>query len=90
MLSFLKLNWSTCNSRNLDYSIGIESSLLLKQCPIAGANFEVISFFQIVKNNPPVKIETFMFPANKTMNTNLKSKNIQNKIQILISGFVIY
>ena len=49
-----------------------------------------MSFFQIVKNNPPVKIEIFMFPANKTMNTTLKSKNIQNKIKILIIGIVIH
>ena len=62
----------------------------MKKRAIARANFEVMSFFQIVKNNPPVKIEIFMFPANKTMNTALKSKNIQNKIKILITGFVIY
>ena len=62
----------------------------MKKRAIAQASFEVMSFFQIVKNNPPVKIETFMFPANKIMNTTLKSKNIQNKIKILIIGIVIH
>ena len=57
----------------------------MKKHPVARANFEIMSFFQIV-----VKTEMFMFPANKTMNTTLKSKNIQNKINILITGFVIY
>ena len=47
----------------------------MKKRPIARANFEVMSFFQIVNNKPPVKIETFMFPVNKIMNATLKSKN---------------
>ena len=47
----------------------------MKKRPVARANFEVISFFQIVNNKPPVKIETFMFPVNKIMNATLKSKN---------------
>ena len=58
--------------------------------PVARANFEVMSFFQIVNNKPPVKIKTFMFPVSKIMNATLKSKNIQNKIKILITGLVIY
>ena len=48
----------------------------MKKRPVARANFEVMSFFQIVNNKPPVKIKTFMFPVNKIMNTTLKSKNI--------------
>ena len=37
----------------------------MKKHPIAQANFEVVSFFQTVKNKPPVKIEIFMFPLIK-------------------------
>ena len=37
----------------------------MKKRPIARANFEVMSFFQTVKNKPPVKIEIFMFPLIK-------------------------
>ena len=62
----------------------------MKKRAIARANFEVMSFFQIVNNKPPVKIETFMFLFNKILNITLKSKSIQNKIKILITGFVTY
>ena len=37
----------------------------MKKRAIARANFEVMSFFQIVNNKPPVKIETLMFPVIK-------------------------
>ena len=45
----------------------VKSRLLVKKRAIARANFEVMSFFQIAKNKPPAKIETFMFPVNKIM-----------------------
>ena len=63
----MELNWSTCNSINSGYWIGIKSRILTKKRAITRANFEVMSFFQIAKNKRPAKIETFMFPVNKIM-----------------------